>query len=208
VQILLTLIVLALCAAPAAAQDPASPPPAPPPQASQPPASQPAGMQSWFPRLRPGMWVEVEGALTAERFVEAAKIKIYDGELDESQIETYVASVDTERGTLMTTLGIPVVSTPKTLMKGPKERDQITFAFVGVDDNVEIEGKLQNDGTMLADEVEVEKSKKRKPDLVVKNKHEIRARIDSVDVERHRIVLMGLTVQLNDNTRNKTPFFE
>lgn len=208
-QVLLALLVLALGAAPAASQPPASPPPASRPQATQPQASPPpAELQSWFPRLRPGIWVEVQGALTAERFIEADKIKILDGELDECQIETYVASVDAERGTLMTTLGIPVVSTPKTLMKGPKKKDHITFEFVGVDDNVEIEGKLQSDGTMLADEVEVEKSKKRKPELVTENDHEIRARIDNVDAGQHRIVLMGFTVQLSDKTRNKTPFVE
>jgi len=171
-------------------------------------SQQTAGIDGWFPRLREGIWVEVEGALVAERLVEATEIKIFDGELDEWQIETYVASVDVERGTLMTTLGVPVLTTPKTLMKGPKKKDRITFAFVGVDDKVEVEGKPQRDGSMVADEVEIEKSKKRKPDLVPSNEHEIRARIEKVDAAKLQIVLMGFTVQLTDLTRNKTPFVE
>jgi hypothetical protein len=168
----------------------------------------PAGVESWLPRLRVGLWVQVEGPLTSAGVVEAAEIKILDGELDEWQIESYVAAVDADRGTLMTTLGLPVVVTLKTLMKGPKKKDRVTFAFVGVDDKVEVEGKLQKDGTMLADELEVEKSKKRDPDLAPVNEHEIRGRIEKVDAARYQVVLLGFTVQLSDKTRNKTSFVE
>jgi len=171
-------------------------------------SEQKEGIETWFPRLRQGMWVEIEGALVSERFIDATKIKILDGELDEWQIETYVATVNYEKGTVMTTMGVPVLTTIKTQMKGPKKKDRITFAYVSIEDKVEVEGKPQRDGSMVANEFEIEKSKRRKPDLVPKNEHEIRGRIEKVDAEKRQIVLMGFTVQLSDQTRNKTPFVE
>lgn len=167
-----------------------------------------AEIESWFPRLREGMWVKVEGELMAAGFLEATEIKILDGELDEWQIETYVASVDSAGAELMTTLGVRVLATPKTQMKGHQSKGHTTFAFVGADDQIEAEGKPQKDGALLADELEVERSKKKRPDFVPKNEHEVRARIERVDAANLQVILMGLTVQLSDKTRNKTPFVE
>jgi hypothetical protein len=154
------------------------------------------------------MWVKVEGALTTTAFVEATEIKILDGELDEWQIETYVASVDSAGSELVTTLGVRVLATPKTQMKGHQSKGHTTFAFVGAGDKIEAEGKPQKDGTLLADELDVERSKKKQPDLVVKNEHEIVARIEGLDPDKFQVVLMGITVQLSDETRSKTPFVE
>jgi hypothetical protein len=160
-------------------------------------------IESWFPKLRTGMWIEVDGALTPDRVLEATVIKLLDGELDEWQIETNVLSVDTKRRTIMSTFGMLFVSTSKTVLKGPK-KGAIDFSFFGVDDRIEVEGRLQKDGSLLADELEVEKSKKLKPDLVPKNHHQLRTRIESVDAEKLQITTMGIKVQLSAQTRNKT----
>ncbi len=160
-------------------------------------------IESWFPKLRAGMWIEVDGSLTPEGVLDAQVIKLLDGELDEWQIETNVLSVDMKRRTIQSTFGMLFVSTPKTVLKGPKN-EAVDFSFFGVDDRIEVEGRLQKDGSLLADELEIEKSKKQKSDLQVKNHHELRTRIESVDAENLQITTMGIKVQLSAQTRNKT----
>ena len=158
----------------------------------------------WFPRLREGMWVEVKGALDAKGVLLAARLRVMDGERDEWEIETHVAAVDSTNMLVTTALGSRVVVTAKTELRGPGLNGGVPFAFLTVGDVVEVEGKPQKDGTMLADELKVEKSKRRKPDLQPSNEHELKARIESIAADKRQIVLMGITVQLDENTRHNS----
>ncbi len=162
------------------------------------------GIDSWFPRLREGMWIKVEGERVDGGILRATEIKILYGELDEWEIESYIASIDPVRLQLGTTLGVEVLANAKTRFEGPKDKKNVTFAFFEVDDRVEIEGQLQNDGTFLAESIDIDKSKRLRPNMVVKNEHEIRARVDSIDADAHRVVLMGITVQFDDRTKDKS----
>jgi uncharacterized protein DUF5666 len=166
------------------------------------------GIDSWFRHLRVGVWVKVSGKLTPERVIDATKIKIMDGELDEVDVESFVESLDLVKMTVQTTLGIRVVATPTTDMDGPKHHHDVPFTFLSIGDRVDVEGQLQKDGSLVAEEIEIEKSKRVQPDYEPDNKHEITARIESVDAKKHRIVLLGIPVQLSETTRNKTPLLD
>lgn len=163
-----------------------------------------AGLDSWFPRLREGMWIKVEGQRRTDGVLQATEIKILDGELDEWEIESYVAGVDLVHMKLSTTLGLDVVANAKTRLDGPDGQKSITFAFFEVGDKIEIEGQWQSDGTILAEDIDIEKSKRLQPDMVAKNKHEIRGRIDKLDATAHQVELVGITVQFDTDTKNKT----
>ena len=164
-----------------------------------------SALAEWFPRLRVGMWVKVEGGRNPEGVLEATKIKIHDGELDEVEIESHVAEVDLVHTTLVTTLGVRVVANPSTKLKGPKQQRQVSFAFLEAGDRIDVEGQLQKDGSLLAEELDIEKSKRLRPDLELENKHELAARIESIDADKRRVVLLGIPVQLSERTRNKNP---
>jgi len=163
------------------------------------------GLASWFPRLREGMWIKVEGERTADGMLRATEIKVLYGELDEWEVESHIDSVDVVHLKLMTTLGLEVAANSKTRLDGPAGQKRITFAFFEPGDQVEIEGQWQNDGTFLAEDIDVEKSKKLHPDMRVNNRHEIRGRIDAIDAQLHRVVLVGITVLFDEDTKNKTP---
>lgn len=163
-----------------------------------------APIDVWFPRLREGMWVEVKGALDPKGQLLASRLRVLDGERDEWEIETHVAAVDSLHMLITTALGNRVVVTAKTALRGPGNAGGVPFAFLVVGDVVEVEGKPQKDGSMLADELKVEKSKRRKPDLQPKNEHELKARIESITADKRQIVLMGLIVQLDENTRHNS----
>ncbi len=161
----------------------------------------PADLESWFPRLRPGMWVEVEGGLVSVGVFVAKEIKILDGEPDEWQIETLVGTVDLPQLTLATRLGLRIVTTEKTECEGRKDEHDVSLADLAADDRVEVEGRLQKDGSLLADKIEIEK-----PVNPPKNEHELKARIEAVDADNRQVRLMGILVQCDEHTRIKTPF--
>lgn len=160
--------------------------------------SQRAQLDDWIQRLRPGMWVKVEGQPAAGNGLQATRFKALGGDLDESEVSSTVVAVDTERKTLETRIGVKVVATLRTAIKGRRKHD--TFASLRVGDRIETEGQLQKDGTLLADEIEVKKS--------ADDEDEITGRIEGVDTGTHQIRLLGIPVQLDAGTRNKTPIFD
>ena len=169
---------------------------------------QAGGLDAWFPHLRVGIWVKVAGKRTPEGILDATKIKILDGELDEVEVESWVDSVDVVRMTVETALGVRVVATSSTKLEGPKPQRLVSFAFLMAGDRVDVEGQLQKDGSLVAEDIEIEKSKRVHPDLEPENKHELTSRIESIDAEKHRIVVMGVPVQLSESTKNKTPLLD
>jgi hypothetical protein len=102
------------------------------------------------------MWVKVEGQRTPDGILEATRVRVYDGELDEVAVETEVAAVDLVRMTLETTLGLRVLATPNTEIEGPSHRRHLVLAVVGVGDRVEVEGQLERDGS-LRPKIDIEK---------------------------------------------------
>jgi hypothetical protein len=161
--------------------------------------TQDAGLDTWFPSLRLGMWVKVEGVLTSDGSVEASRIKLYAGDLDEVELVSEVTAVDLVRTTVQTAVGVRVVATPNTEMEGPKHRRHVSLAFLGAGDRVKIEGQLQKDGSLLAEEIDMDKPS-RQPD-----EHALTARIESIDTTRHRIMLLGVPVHVTRGTRVRNP---
>jgi hypothetical protein len=146
------------------------------------------------------MWVKVEGQRTPDG-LRASKIKVYAGELDEVTVESEVADVDIPRLTVRTTIGVRVVATPDTELEGPKRQRHVSLAFLGPGDRIKVGGQQQKDGSVLAEELELETSERLEPGLEPENKHELTARIESIDATGLRIVLLGLPIWIGEDTR-------
>lgn len=162
-----------------------------------------ADLASQLARLRVGMWVKVEGQRSADGIVEASRLRVYDGERDEVEVETEVAALDLARMTLETTLGLRVVATASTEWEGPEHQRHVGLAGIGVGDRIEVEGRLDTDGSLRAEKIDIEKRKR--PEPASENEHKLTARIDSIDAAGHRIVVLGLPVQLKGTTRIRLP---
>lgn len=168
--------------------------------------AQPA-LAQWFPRLRRGLWVKVEGRMDGARGLRASQIKIVNGDLDESEIETTVATVDSLHRSLRTSYGTEVIATLKTDVHGPAKHRE-SFSILRPGDRIEVEGQMCKDGRLLADEIKVKKAKKHEPGVEPRDDHEVTARIESLDPAAYKIVLLGVPVYLDLETKNKTPVLE
>jgi hypothetical protein len=107
--------------------------------------------------------------------------------------------------TVETTLGLRVVATPSTEIEGPGEARHLVLASLAAGDRVEVEGQLEKDGSLRAEKIDVEKAKPPKPGANPEDKHELTARIESIDSAGHRIVVLGLPVRLGPSTRIRLP---
>ena len=165
--------------------------------------AQPADLASRIARLRVGMWVRVEGHGSSDRVLEAARLRVFNGERDEVEVETEVAALDLVRMTLETPLGLRVVATATTEWEGPGQQRHVGLAGVAVGDRIEVEGRLDSDGSLRAEKIDIEKRKR--PEPVSENEHKLTARIDSIDATGQRIAVLGLPVQLRPTTRISLP---
>jgi hypothetical protein len=161
-----------------------------------------AGIDEWFPRLRKGMWVKVEGRPGGTQGLQATEIKILNAELDESEVTASIAAIDPERRILKLESGLQVVVPLPTQVQSRK-RQRSSLSALRPGDRIEAEGQLQKDGTLLVDDLEV-----KRPEGDGQDEDELTGRIESIDTEARRIVLLGIAVQLDAKTRNKTPYFE
>jgi len=166
------------------------------------PAIAQPSLETWFPQLQAGVWVKVEGH-HAHGVLQATKIKLLTTELDEVEITCTIDSVDAEARSLRTALGVTVVASHRTDVQGHGS-ERIPFASLKPGDRVECEGQVQRDGSLLAVEIDLKRPQHDREE----EEEEIAARIESVDGAKHRIVLLGVTVQMDAKTRNRTPMIE
>jgi len=166
-------------------------------------AQSPRSLDTWFPILRVGMWVKVEGAMQ-DGALHASEVKIYAGELDEWEVGSNVVAVDVTQMTLQTEFGVTIQANERTDLQGPKGHPHIGFTFLSVGDRIETEGQWQKDGVFLAEEIELEKSKRQSPGMKYENEHEVTARIEAVDAQAHSVTLLGVPILFDENTRNKS----
>lgn len=158
-------------------------------------------LEDWFPRLRKGQWVKVEGALGTAKVLRAREIKVLRGDLDEVEMTSSIAALDAAKKTFTTAFGIQVVTNHRTEFQLP-EHGRGSFASLQPGARIEAEGQFQKDGTLLADEVEIKKpaaAGERPAD------DEITGRIDNLDPTAHRFGVLGITVECDAHTKNKTP---
>jgi hypothetical protein len=156
----------------------------------------------WFPHLSKGVWVKVEGQLTAGPVLRAHEIKVLRGDLDEVEVTGTVAALDAAGKRFTMGSGLQVVTNHRTEVQGAHGR-HVAFAELRQGDRVEAEGQIQRDGTLLADEIEI-KRLDTKPEKH-SDEDEITGRIESVDASVHRLVVLGVSVLCDENTKNKTP---
>lgn len=164
----------------------------------------PAPIDEWFPRLRPGMWVKVEGGPAAAGGLQATEIKILNGELDESEVTAVIVSIDSTHRSLKLEPGLVVVVPLPTEVQGRKSKRR-SLSALRPGDRVEAEGQLQKDGTLLVDDLELKRPEE--PDETP-DEDELTGRIESIDAAARRIVLLGIPVRLDERTRNKTPYLD
>lgn len=163
-------------------------------------------LATWFPQLRPGTWIKVEGLPDSTGGLRAAEIKILSGELDESEVTTLVTGVDLEKRRLATRLGIRIEIGPRTRVERSK-RARSTWNELVAGDRIEVEGQLQANGPLVADQIEVKGPER--PEGGTEDRleeDEITGRIESVDSAAHKVVLLGTPVIFDARTKNKTPF--
>jgi hypothetical protein len=151
--------------------------------------------------LRVGMWVKLEGERALHGALSASKLRLYAGDLDEVTLESDVATVDASRLTLHTSIGVRVVATPHTEIEGPERRRHLGLALIAVGDRVKVAGQLQEDGSLLAEEIDIEDSRRQQAAPPAKDAYELRAPLESIDTAGWRIVVLGLRIQLGEETR-------
>ncbi|MEX0709291.1 MAG: DUF5666 domain-containing protein [Woeseia sp.] len=81
--------------------------------------------------------------------------------------------------------GIPVTT------NGNTQYDDGTDADLALDVLVEVDGRFNSDGVLVADEIDFEEI----------GRLEIEALVDNVDTAAGRVTLLGITVEINDETR-------
>lgn len=159
-------------------------------------------LDDWFPRLRKGEWVKVEGTLGQGQALRASELKVLRGDRDAVEITSSITALDAGKKRFTTAFGIQVVTNHRTEFQLPG-RGRGTFAALQTGARIEAEGQLQKDGTLLADEVEI------KTPAAASEQHpdddEITGRIDALDPTAHRFGVLGITVECDEHTKNKTP---
>jgi len=170
----------------------------------QTPPAAPPGIATWLPRLRPGDWVKVEGEARSGGGIHGREIKVMHGDFDETEVTAIIVAVDANRKSITTNLGIGIETSARTQVHAPKHQNG-SFSSLQTGDQIEAEGQLQKNGTLLADEIEIKKAAKsgQKHD-----EEELSGRIESVDVNARKIVMLGVTVYFDEQTKNKTPFMD
>jgi hypothetical protein len=168
------------------------------------PKRTPPPLSTWLPQLRVGDWVKIEGETRPAGGVLGREIKVVHGDFDESEITATVTGVDANRKAITTNLGVGVETTVRTQVHA-RGAQQDTFASLHVGDRIEAEGQLQKNGTLLADEIKIKKA----PEPEQKaDEDELSGRIEAVDVEARKIVVLGVAIYFDELTKNKTPFMD
>lgn len=163
-----------------------------------------AGLEAWLPSLRVGMWVKVEQRQGADGVLEAARIKLYGAELDEVTLESTVAAVDLPRLTIQTSVGVRVVATPQTELEGPRQQRHVGLALLAVGDRIKVAGQRQKDGTLIAEEIEIDEPDPPGGAGPLQPAYELTAPLEVVDASARRIVALGLPIQLLEDTRMRS----
>lgn len=159
-------------------------------------------LADWFSRLKKGQWVKVEGSLGTANALRASELKVLRGDRDAVEITSTIAALDAGKKTFTTAFGIQVVTNHRTEFQLP-DHGRGSFALLQPGVRIEAEGQLQKDGTLLADEVEIKTpaaAGARHPD-----DDEITGRIETLDPTAHRFGVLGITVECDEHTKNKTP---
>ena len=155
--------------------------------------------------LKPGQWVKVKGMVQKDFSVLCREVKILTGDFlaDDWEIVAVVQKIDKIKK-VFELLHLPVT----VQSDADFEPSSDTVAFRSFDDLkvgmlVELEGTYFDNGTFMAREIEDESHKlEEKPH--VKDKIEVKGKIDTIDADNHTISLMGITFQITNKTKGKS----
>lgn len=109
----------------------------------------------------------------------------FGDDLDDSDIEIEGLITRFESATDFDVRGIPVTTNSNT------EFDDGSAGDLALDVLVEVEGRFNSEGILVAEEIEFE------DEGII----EIEAWVDDVDVDARRVILLGIDVEINDETR-------
>jgi hypothetical protein len=153
--------------------------------------------------LKPGQWVQLEGAIQKDFSVLCAEVQILTGDFldDDWALAAVIQSLDKMQREAKI-LRLPIKFQKDTEFENDAGTFR-SFADLKVGMLVELEGTYLKDGTFLAKEVEDESAKlAEKPRL--KNEIQAEGKIEKVDVAKRVITLMGIPFQLTERTRCKS----
>jgi hypothetical protein len=111
-----------------------------------------------FSQIQVGMRVHVKALLQTDASYVATEIKLQDEKIGgEQDVTGSVASVNTAaRSFVVTTVSGPITVKTDSSTTFKKKGSSASFADVVIGSTVEVDGKLQADGTVLAGKVEIE----------------------------------------------------
>jgi hypothetical protein len=172
------------------------------PARAQSPTAGPS-LDEWMPQLQKGLWVKVEGEWMGG-VLRADELRVFHGELDQSEVTSVVASADSASGRIRSQLGVEIVVSERTEFQ--KDGAGHGWSVVAPGVLVEADGQLQRDGTLLADELEIRVPSEKPRPAGWYREHELTGRIDAIDLATHTLTVLGVTVRCDARTRNKTRF--
>jgi len=172
------------------------------PAQAQSPTAGPS-LDEWMPQLQKGLWVKVEGEWMGG-VLRADELRVFHGELDQSEVTSVVASADSASGRIRSQLGVEIVVSSRTEFQKDGAGHGWSVLAPGV--LVEADGQLQRDGTLLADELEIRVPSEKARPAGWYREQELTGRIDAVDQATHTLTVLGVTVRCDARTRNKTRF--
>jgi len=153
--------------------------------------------------LKPGQWVQLEGAIQRDLSVLCSEVQILTGDFldDDWGVSAVVRNIDRMKQEAQI-LRLPIKFKKDTEFQSDAGVFK-SLADVKVGMLIELEGTYLKDGTFLTKEIENESAKlEKKPKL----KDEIQAvgKVEKVDAAKRTITLMGITFQITDKTEGKS----
>jgi hypothetical protein len=154
--------------------------------------------------IKPGQWVKVEGTSIGDSSVMCEEVQLLIGNFldDDWSIIGLVRTIDQENRKLeILRLPIKVDDDAEFEHKGKDHGFDMADLKTGM--FLEIGGTYLKDGTFLANEVEDKSTRLAKgPEL--KKEIKVEGEVEKVDPVKHRFILMGITFQITEGTRNRS----
>lgn len=155
--------------------------------------------------LKPGQWVQMEGAVQKDNSVMCSQLQIMTGDFldDDWSLVGVAQKVDKEKQQVVI-MRIPIKVHEDTEYENSTGTFK-SFSQIKEGSFLEVEGTYLKDGTFLAKEIEDE-SEKLAEDTGLKNTVEIEGKIEKIDKKRSTFSVMGIKVKINNRTKSRSVF--
>jgi hypothetical protein len=151
------------------------------------------GPAASFTDLQVGQMVEVDGRVIGSRLVLADEVEIKKFPRD-AQIQVAIQAIEHDSKTL-TMLGVKIVTSDATEVENFDDQP-LQFSALRLNQVVEVEGSVAEDGTFSATQVEVVDP----AEQVGATEAELEGQIQEIDASASTIVVLGIKVKITPRT--------